>query len=230
MLGTTAASAFSALRAYALSNRNKWLASLIILLALPPPVIAIVEFLYEVPENMPSPFNCGSTSTSSSPALDMNSHSAHPERLYSQPNYSLSVSLGGTHINRIVFGREFILEKQSSPAYYNPILLLTDSDHGRRSITSILVCHFMLYLREFDSNASATQGSQIREHAGSTFLEFSAKPSYSLPAFIASFANPVHVHPDNWSETASDSDVIGGGDSEAATAPSSELDTVSRQS
>ena len=35
--------AFSALRAYALSNRNKWLASLIILLALPPPVIAIVS-------------------------------------------------------------------------------------------------------------------------------------------------------------------------------------------
>ena len=125
----------------------------------------------------------------------------------------------------------------SSPYNYNLIPLLTDSDHGRRRITSILVCHFMLYLREFDSNVSATfslpeiQGSQIREHVGSTFLEFSASPSHNLPTFIASFANPVHVHSDDWFNTSSDTDVIGHCTSnlEAAAGLSRELDAVSRQ-
>ena len=101
----------------------------------------------------------------------------------------------------------------------------------------------MLSLREFDATkASRTisipdlQGSQVLEHAGSTFLRFAAEPSHSLPAFIASFANPVHVHSDDdWSAEPSDldSDVISGhgtGDLETAgAAPSSELHVVSRQ-
>ena len=69
----------------------------------------------------------------------------------------------------------------------------------------------MLSLREFDStNASLAlstppaPGSQIHEQAVSAFLEFSAQPSHSLPPFIASFANPVHVCSEDWSDTASD--------------------------
>ena len=126
-------------------------------------------------------------------------------------------------------------------AYY-PIHSLT-KHYRRRSITSILVCRFMLSLREFDATkASRTisipdlQGSQVLEHAGSTFLQFAAEPSHSLPAFIASFANPVHVHSDDdWSDKPSDSDSDvttshGTGDLETAeAAPSSELDVVSRQ-
>ena len=113
------------------------------------------------------------------------------------------------------------------------------NDHGvQRSITSILVCRFMLSLREFDSsNASLAlsiphaSGSQLHDHAGSTFLQFSAQPSHNLPAFIASFANPVHVHSGDWSETASDSDVSGGdGDLEEVAAQCTGLEEVSRQS
>ena len=101
----------------------------------------------------------------------------------------------------------------------------------------------MLSLREFDpTKAPRTisipdlQGSQVLEHAGSTFLRFAAEPNHNLPAFIASFANPVHVHSDDdWSSEPSDldSDVISGhgtGDLETAGAgPSSELDADSRQ-
>ena len=93
----------------------------------------------------------------------------------------------------------------------------------------------MLSLREFDStNASLAlsiphgPGSQLHEHASSTFLQFSAQPSHNLPAFIASFANPVHVHSGDWSETASISDVSGGDeDLEEAAAQSLELDAFS---
>ena len=95
----------------------------------------------------------------------------------------------------------------------------------------------MLSLREFDSsNASLAlsiphaSGSQLHDHAGSTFLQFSAQPSHNLPAFIASFANPVHVHSGDRSETASDSDVSGGdGDLEEVAAQSLELDAFSGQ-
>lgn len=95
----------------------------------------------------------------------------------------------------------------------------------------------MLSLREFDStNASlmvsipAGQSCGVPEHAGSIFLEFAAQSSRSLPAFIASFANPVHVHSDDCSDTASELDMIGNGNLEAAAAQSWELDVVSRQS
>ncbi|KAI1784391.1 hypothetical protein LXA43DRAFT_1101431 [Ganoderma leucocontextum] len=67
-------------------------------------------------------------------------------------------------------------------------------------ITSILVCRFMLELRQFDSSpASVTyddseMGSRVQEHTASRdVLQFAAQPSDSLPASIASFAHPVHV-------------------------------------
>ena len=55
----------------------------------------------------------------------------------------------------------------------------------------------MILLRQFDSTLADTTASGLgperREHMASTVLQFGAQPSYSLPALIASFANPVHV-------------------------------------
>ncbi len=59
-----------------------------------------------------------------------------------------------------------------------------------RSITSILTCHFMLSLREFDS--ATRDSATASRHMASTVLQFGAQPSDSLPSFIASFAHPVH--------------------------------------
>lgn len=71
-----------------------------------------------------------------------------------------------------------------------------NSYHGG-SICSILMSRFMLSLRRFDSAVASvktsTLASRVREHMASTVLEFRAHPSESLPPFIASFANPVHV-------------------------------------
>ena len=54
----------------------------------------------------------------------------------------------------------------------------------------------MLSLRQFDNNARSAShpwvGSQFRRET-STVLEFAAQHSDSLPASIASFANPVHI-------------------------------------
>ena len=91
----------------------------------------------------------------------------------------------------------------------------------------------MLSLREFDSiNASPTFSIHEHAHRNSTFLEFAAQPSGSLPSFIASFANPVQVHADGCSETASGSEMIEDACLEAAEAQSWELDAlpVSRHS
>ena len=59
-------------------------------------------------------------------------------------------------------------------------------------MTSILTCHFMLSLRQFDS-AIVTATGVRGEHAVSSVLQFGAQPSDSLPGFIASFAHPVHL-------------------------------------
>ena len=66
-------------------------------------------------------------------------------------------------------------------------------------VTSVLICRFMLSLRQFESaSTSATlsiSGSRVRDQTTSTVLEFAigARPSGSLPPFIMSFAHPVHV-------------------------------------
>ena len=57
----------------------------------------------------------------------------------------------------------------------------------------------MLSIRQFDNAIHASMTlpgleSQLREHgAGSMVLDFRAQANNSLPPFIASFANPVHV-------------------------------------
>ncbi|PIL32818.1 hypothetical protein GSI_04935 [Ganoderma sinense ZZ0214-1] len=68
VLGILAFSAFSALRAYALSNRNRWFAAIVIFLALPPSVIFIIQWLFQHAKTLPSPFNC-SASINISPAF-----------------------------------------------------------------------------------------------------------------------------------------------------------------
>ncbi|KAI1784403.1 hypothetical protein LXA43DRAFT_1101440 [Ganoderma leucocontextum] len=65
-------------------------------------------------------------------------------------------------------------------------------------LTSILTCRFILSLRQFDTSpaslACSETGSRVREHTASRdILQFAAQPSDSLPAFIASFAGPVHL-------------------------------------
>ena len=82
--------AFSALRAYALSNRNVWLAVMIVILALPPSALFIVSVLnvagcrysnepylgkiqciYKSPSNLPSPLNCTSSTSLMSPTRSL---------------------------------------------------------------------------------------------------------------------------------------------------------------
>ena len=65
-------------------------------------------------------------------------------------------------------------------------------------ITSILVSRFILSLRQFDNQtASATYSGAAPGAPGYLYsadmLQFAARPSDSLPSFIASFAHPVHV-------------------------------------
>lgn len=69
-----------------------------------------------------------------------------------------------------------------------------------RSITSILICRFILSLRQFDSTVSlatfSAPGSRSPEsNTHSMPLELTACPSDGLPPFIASFAHPVHANP-----------------------------------
>ena len=75
--------------------------------------------------------------------------------------------------------------------------LLTTFGHTR-SITSILTCHFILSLRQFDNTVADTTtsgpGYRAQERTGlGDMLQFAAQPSNSLPSFIASFAQPVYV-------------------------------------
>ncbi len=63
----------------------------------------------------------------------------------------------------------------------------------------------MLSLRQFDSTIMESMtGPQLREHTASTVLRFGAQPSNSLPAFITSFAHPVHVV--DWDMSEADSE------------------------
>ncbi|KAI1784398.1 hypothetical protein LXA43DRAFT_1123642, partial [Ganoderma leucocontextum] len=245
ILGTIAFSAFSALRAYALSNRNIWLTTIIVLLALPPTATNILTAFYDAFTNQPSPFNC-SQSTSLSPTLSIRFNVVWGGSLlaaellvvsitwwYSYQSYRIrkGINLGKTISSLLIYnGSLYFLyflrpctSFRSSPARYRYVLplqithitmnhhtLLQVADTASNAvvflkifynpITSILICRFMLSLRQFDSSpASVTyhdseMGSRVREHTASRdILHFAAQPSDSLPAFIASFAGPVHV-------------------------------------
>ncbi|KAI1784396.1 hypothetical protein LXA43DRAFT_1066798 [Ganoderma leucocontextum] len=197
VLGTIAVSAFSALRAYALSNRNIWLTAIIILLALPPTAMNILVDL----------------------AVSDARHQLAAELLvvgitwwYSYQSYRMrrGINLGKTissflvyngslyflflatlYILDIIFGTTSISEGTSDAAdllelFFDPL-------------TSIFTCRFMLELRQFDSSpasvtCSEAGSSRVQEHTvWRDVLQFAAQPSDSLPAFIASFGSPVHV-------------------------------------
>lgn len=86
------------------------------------------------------------------------------------------------------------------PLRYPVSLRFLTGHHGRR-ITSILVCHFVLALRQFDGmNGTMTESERMPP----TGVEFAGHRSENLPAFLASFAQPVHV--DMLSDTSSEAD------------------------
>ena len=105
------------------------------------------------------------------------------------------------------------MTRESSPG---PRLLFPSrrsTTHRPYSITSILVCHFILSLRRFDTSAAAPTyneaGLQSRGDTHSqSMLQFAAQPSDTLPSFIASFAQPVHTEP-LWSDSDSGETVNG---------------------
>ncbi|KAI1784502.1 hypothetical protein LXA43DRAFT_210190 [Ganoderma leucocontextum] len=223
ILCTSAFGAFSALRAYALSNRNIWLAALIILLA-PPTVLRIIQGINVEFQNLPSPFNC-SIWSSLSPALSVRftvigrASQLAAELLvigitwwYSYRSYRITknnIKLGRSLSSLLIYNGSIYFLFLGT-LYLFDIIVNTASvsvkvlnvDNGQLAafynpITSILTCRFMLSLRQLDSStASGTYsrpGSRVRDHAASTVLRFAAQPSDSLPSFIASFAHPVHV-------------------------------------
>ncbi|KAM5545083.1 hypothetical protein V8D89_001194 [Ganoderma adspersum] len=203
ILSTIAISAFSALRAYALSNKNIWLTITIVLLVLPPAAIFISSKLHHVGLD-----TFGSRYQLAIELLVVTVtwwYSYQSHRVQKGVDIGNSISsllvhngnmyflfLASLYTIDIVFKTALVPENVLYVAgflelFYDPI-------------ASILVCHFMLSLRQFDSNAAfaadSGAGSRIRDHMASTGLQFGAQPSESLPAFIASFAHPVHV---DWS-------------------------------
>ena len=69
-----------------------------------------------------------------------------------------------------------------------------------RSITSVMVCHFMLSLRQFDSAVVSSMQSvstlPVRDHTATErahWHQFPTQLDDSLPVFIASFSQPLHV-------------------------------------
>lgn len=86
----------------------------------------------------------------------------------------------------------------------------------------------MLSLRQFDASVvSATESgadSQAPDHMASTVLQFGAQPSATLPAFIASFAHPVHL---DWSPSESKPNVDDGPEAREVDGMATTLDILS---
>ncbi|KAM5545101.1 hypothetical protein V8D89_001212 [Ganoderma adspersum] len=214
ILGLVSFSAFSALRAYVLSNRNIFLTALIIVLVVPPVVIFIVQCFYQAPLNLPSPYNCSADSTLPA-ALQGTTYQSYRVRKvgidFGRSLSSLLVYNGSIYF--LFLASLYIIDLIFQTATVPPSVANADNflQLFYDPITSILVCHFMLSLRQFDSElANPTSyigaGTQSRDHTVSTVIRFGAQPSESLPPFIASFAHPVHV---DWSLSESDLDFDG---------------------
>ncbi|KAM5543382.1 hypothetical protein V8D89_002967 [Ganoderma adspersum] len=174
IMSITAFSAFSGLRAYALSNRSIWLVPVIIILTAAPPVITIIQCIYQATINLPSPFNCNGVS-SISPALSI-------RFLATMYIVDIILSMGPASL-------QFPYEVLRAADFL---------DASCDLITSILVCRFMLSLREFEYTAASMPTFSLPEiqggeNTGSVALEFAAQPSDTLPALISPFAHPVHV-------------------------------------
>ncbi|KAM5545178.1 hypothetical protein V8D89_001289 [Ganoderma adspersum] len=227
-------SSFSALRAYALSDRNVWLAGIIIALALPSPVMTILQGVKSEFQNLPSPWNCSissSLSTTLSIRVNLVSRASQlaAELLvvvitwwYTYQSYHVwkdGLKLGRSLSSLLIYNGELffatwyvldiILNATPVPPealYVDNILVTTFYD----PITSILICRFILSLRQFNSRTASPSYSRtsfrVGEHLVTTLVpEFAAKPGDILPDFIASFSHPVHTDSD-LSETDIDSD------------------------
>ncbi|KAM5545119.1 hypothetical protein V8D89_001230 [Ganoderma adspersum] len=218
---------FSALRAYALSNRSMILAVLIVLLALPPTVIRIrVE--YTVPNALyqdAAPCSVTLVTRASQLAAELlviiitwwytyQSYRLRKHGIKGAKTISSLLVYNGT-IYFLFLATLYVLDIIFNTATVPDKVLDADSllDLFYDPITSILVCHFILSLRRFDTSAAATTYNearlQSREHTHSrSVLQFAAQPSDTLPSFIASFAQPVHTE-SLWSETDSETTVNG---------------------
>ncbi|KAM5545174.1 hypothetical protein V8D89_001285 [Ganoderma adspersum] len=81
-------------------------------------------------------------------------------------------------------------------------------------ITSILVCRFILSLRQFDTRSTSTtysrpDSSRLRRSMTTTHaLNFAVNSSDTLPSFLASFSHPVHVQLPELSDTDVDFGII----------------------
>ena len=80
----------------------------------------------------------------------------------------------------------------------------------------MILCRFMLSLRQFDARMASTMrsgpgiDSRVLEHTTSAVLQFAAQPTDSLPPFLSSFGHPVHLE-STLSGTGSDEDFGGDG-------------------
>ncbi|KAM5543377.1 hypothetical protein V8D89_002962 [Ganoderma adspersum] len=182
-----AISTFSALRAYALSNRSTWLAAVIIFSALPP--AAMYFFTAEL-------FVVGIT------------------WYYTYQSYRIrkGINLGKTVSSLLFYNGSgyflclatlYLVDIILNTASQVPVEVLQAAqylDQFMDPVVSILTCHFMLSLRQFDNTIADTAGSglgsQLREHMSLNVLQFGAHPSDSLPAVVTPFAHPVHVDSD----------------------------------
>ncbi|KAM5545100.1 hypothetical protein V8D89_001211 [Ganoderma adspersum] len=217
ILGGIAFSAFSALRAYALSNRSTWLAAIIFLWVLPPAAMLIL-----LERVISGPL-----------------HQLMGELLvvgitwwYTYQSYRIrkGIDLGRTghsflaslYILAIIFNTAPVSAAVVTASSY--LLLFFDP------ITSIITCRFMLSLRQFDNSVAdgttSGPGDRAQQRTGlGDLLQFAAHPTDSLPSFIASFAYPVHVE-SVLSETDSDGLADGGSEWQEmdALAPTQNLD------
>ncbi|KAM5545059.1 hypothetical protein V8D89_001170 [Ganoderma adspersum] len=203
ILGKMSFSVFCALRAYALSNRNKWLAAIITLSALPPSVMLIVcveEFTI-----LPV-VGRGSQLIAELLVVGITWH-------YTYHSYRVNkgIKMGKTISSRLVYNGCLYFLSLAAIYIVNITLKIalatvviptaeTPFDMISDSITSILVCRFMLSLRQVNSTiAPATLSvpvSPVREGKASAALEFGAQTTNDLPPFLASFAHPIYVNSD----------------------------------
>ncbi|PIL32833.1 hypothetical protein GSI_04950 [Ganoderma sinense ZZ0214-1] len=206
--------AFSGLRAYALSSRALWLTTIIILWMLPPTVIFIPYKLLLVELAAFGPFE----------------HDIVIELLavvvtwwYSFQSYRIrkgTVGLGKSLSSLLIYNGSTYFLFLASLYIFDIIVRTAPVPESVAYVTgfmelfydplaSILVCRFMLSLRQFDASVSyATElgtDSRLRDHTASTVLRFGAQPSESLPALIAPFAHPVHV---DWSQSETEPEAV----------------------
>ncbi|KAM5545175.1 hypothetical protein V8D89_001286 [Ganoderma adspersum] len=231
ILSTIAFSAFSALRAYALSDRNLWLSGIIIGLALPPPMMTILQGTKSGFQNLPRSPPTSNSSNATTFSVNLVSRAAQlaAELLvvaitgwYTYQSYHVwkdSLKLGRSLSSLLIyngciyflfFATWYVLDIILNAAPVSPKALHVDDllvSTFYDPITSILICRFILALRQFNSRtASATYCSRVSGLLVTRpVLDFSAQPSETLPGFIAPFSRPVHTGLDP-SEADADSD------------------------